>query len=268
MGRRQVDAAEANLGKSCGEVGEVEALAEAELEHRVRRFGRPGRRDPLELAVEALGAEPAGADRQAASSLRANDACGRRASILVIGDHFAGAHAFGADLLDAEDPVELLQATAQVGRAGRALKRGGPGHAVAVADDREETLLAIVPCREAPRPAHSPLRFRIAALAMTTLDAPPGQDHCRCRARRRPPGGASADGRGGARRLRPYQGGAARGRRQHVPGRHRQRQGLGGDRHGRGQPGAGAACQGQPELLRQPRRDGARASSCRRPARC
>jgi hypothetical protein len=38
MGRRQVDAAEAHLGKARGEIGEVEALAEAELEHRLRRL--------------------------------------------------------------------------------------------------------------------------------------------------------------------------------------------------------------------------------------
>ena len=49
--------------------------------------------------------------------------------------------------LDAEDPVELLQATAEVGRAGRARERRGPGHSVAPFADRDGGLAAIVPCR-------------------------------------------------------------------------------------------------------------------------
>jgi hypothetical protein len=115
-----------------GRDGHVEALAEAELEHRPRRLGRPGRGDPIELAVEALDVKAAaGADRQVHRTFaRVVLAVGRRA-FLVVGDHFAGAHAFGTDPLDAEDPVELLQATAEVGRAGRARERSGPGHSIA-----------------------------------------------------------------------------------------------------------------------------------------
>ncbi len=46
-------------GNRAREIGEVEALAEAELEHLAcgGSAGQDGR-DPLELPVEALGAEP------------------------------------------------------------------------------------------------------------------------------------------------------------------------------------------------------------------
>ena len=193
-------------------------------------------------------------------------AVGGRA-LLVIGDHFAGAQALGADLLDAEDLVELPQATAQVGPAGRAPERGGQAMRLRLwTKGKRCPRLSLA--AKAPRPAHSPLRSFATARPMTTLTLLQARAIARCRARRRPPGRASAHGRGRARRFRPHQGGAARRRRQHVPGRHRQRQGLGGDRHGRGQPDAGAA---RPRTTRtsssaSPRRR--RDASCRRPARC
>src|SRR4051794_20193298 len=114
MRRRQVDAAELDPRKARGQPGEVEALAEADLEHLERRLRWPRGGNALELPVEALRPEPARAEREVHRALaRVVLAIGGRA-FLVIGDHFAGAHAFGANPVDAEDAVELVEPAAEV----------------------------------------------------------------------------------------------------------------------------------------------------------
>src|SRR4051812_16507725 len=95
----------------------------------------------------------------------------RRRAFLVVRDHLVGAHALGADLLDAEDTVELVQAPAEVGSVGRAGEGRRPGHSAKVTASGNAGRDCPLPRRPGARHTRRSVPHDAAMTALTLLQA-------------------------------------------------------------------------------------------------